>query len=250
VIDALTTIHNTTKDVAIEIYKICGGDIREGVRAIRDGGRRCYYYLARTISLLSAGELPVASFSTTTSGLSKDRLRTMFLRPEEESDKIFPRLEEESDNMDDASNVMQIVDSVYAIQLLVGKLSTNDYLQGYRLAMAIEANSVVGAYFEGFWNRWFETTKPGGITVVRSIGKDEECIFQLTQKDQYWIPVKNFANIDAAIIRNDTLYVLQYTVQRDHKLNEITLQSNVATVLKNKAFEGVRSVRSDLVCGA
>jgi hypothetical protein len=37
VIDALTTIHNTTKDVAIEIYKICGGKIREGVRAIRDG---------------------------------------------------------------------------------------------------------------------------------------------------------------------------------------------------------------------
>jgi hypothetical protein len=52
-----------------------------------------------------------------------------------------------------------------------------------------------------------------------------------------------FPDVDAAIIRNDTLYALQYSVRGNHDLNETSIQSFVTKVLKNNAFEGVQYVK-------
>jgi hypothetical protein len=107
----------------------------------------------------------------------------------------------------------------------------------------MKENSVAGSFFKMFWHGWFQTTLPGGITVVRRIETEEICSFQLTKKDQYWIPSTDFPDVDAAIITNDTLYALQYTVRGNHDLNETSIQSFVTKVLKNNSFEGVQYVK-------
>jgi hypothetical protein len=74
------------------------------------------------------------------------------------------------------------------------------------------ANSVAGSYFELFWHRLFQTRQPGGISVVQSNETKANCISQLTEKNQYWIPSAGFPDIDAAIIRDDTLNTIRTAV--------------------------------------
>jgi hypothetical protein len=106
-------IHNTTKDLAIEIYRLGGGgNIRAAVTAIRDEGQVISNFLERTISPLEEDEMPVASFLST-SGTARDELRAVLLCQEKE----------EIGTMDDAVNAIQIVDSAYALELLLEKLS-------------------------------------------------------------------------------------------------------------------------------
>jgi hypothetical protein len=229
-IDALTRIHATTNDVANEIYKICGGKIREAVSSIQDQGHQAALDLEVAISKLGATELSVNFHSTDRSGVNKDRLRTMLLT-------------ETREGIDDAANVEYVVDSEYALKLLLEKMSTAEFLKGYRLTKKMGANSVAGSYFEVFWHRLFQTREPGGISVVQSNETKANCISQLTEKNQYWIPSAGFPDIDAAIIRDDTLYALQYTVSARHDLNTTSIPSFVSKVLENISFEGVQYVK-------
>jgi hypothetical protein len=135
--DALTTTHNTTKDLAIEMYNLCGGDIKEAVALIQDEGRAISSYLERTISQLDENK----SFELAGgSCLVKDQLRTMLFLPQEE----------EIDNKFDMLYVIQAVDSAYALGLLFEKLSTKNFLLGYQSTMKRKAYSVADSYFELF----------------------------------------------------------------------------------------------------
>jgi hypothetical protein len=202
----LCKVHGTDVATAENIYSVCGGCMRDAVKALtKDGLAKVKQTLTSAIERLGDKGLEIVSTQTETTDGNYDRLRMMFVTTQNQGN-----------SMNDVANLLHVVDSAFVLDKLRCRLTLKQLLDVYMFAKLINSRSAQGAFYEQYWHKWFSVKLPCGITVLESSGNWNESILQLVKDEQYWIPSKdNFPQIDAAIIRGHTLYALQYTVQPD-----------------------------------
>ena len=217
---------------AKRIFDVCGGNIRITTEIIEKGNtlvnRR--KYIARIVKKEGNLEkLKLTLESTTMSGTeeSVDRLRTMFAFPWE-----------------CGYDTVQYIGSPYLLRLVRSQLPLEETLRGVESAKRSGIRSLYGWHFELFGHKIFqvshkyqvETRKEGNLLlppachqfdIVEGSGMGKESVKQLNRNNVYWTPsTSNFANIDAAIALNGTLYCIQYTVSVSHTFSCRTFLSD------------------------
>jgi hypothetical protein len=56
---------------------------------------------------------------------------------------------------------------------------------------------------------------------------------QLSKPNVYWVPsVSNFANMDSALVLNNTLFAFQMTIQASHEFDETSFESSLVKPVK------------------
>lgn len=140
-----------------------------------------------------------------------DRLRTMF--------------RVETDTGDRVMRLYQMIDSVLVVRQLRSRLSLKRYFSALAFGKTIGSATVIGVLFEELMHKWFEETNPGPIAgVFQATGTGANGVAQLTDKNVYWMPsIPNYPNIDAAVVINNVLYVIQYTKRTGHGFDEDAL---------------------------
>jgi hypothetical protein len=120
-------------------------------------------------------------------------------------------------------------------------LQLEPFFAAYKVCGSLISGSGRGFFFEQFVHQWFELNKKDlKIDVCWSSGTAVESVQQLTSANVYWIPGIAFPNIDSAIVVGNKLYVLQVTIQNDHKFYRGTFKENfVSPVAKNILIKSV-----------
>ena len=174
-------------------------------------------------------KLQLAYESTELSGdkNSIDRFRAMFALPKVDGKKY---------------KTVQFIGSPYLLQQIRFRISMEDTLKGLRYAKNSKIQSLYGWHFELFGHKIFheistrqvQATAPPGhqvpahyrqFTIKEGRGTGAASVHQLNSMDTYWTPsTSNFANIDAAIGIDQTLYCIQYTVSTSHAFNFYTFE--------------------------
>jgi hypothetical protein len=226
VIQACRHLFDAKVGRAKEIFDVCGGNIRQ-ITAIfeeRDNLEGLRDYINEVVNTDGSKEkLRLAYQSTSMSGSdsSIDRLRAMFAR-----------------RSGSRYTTVQYIGSPYILRLIRSKLSMDDTLTGLQFAKNSGIQSLYGWHFELFGHKIFQrsherqaNTPPHGsglqipptchpFQIVEGRGTGKESVRQLNTNNVYWTPsTPNFANIDAAIALNGTLYCIQYTVSASHTFN-------------------------------
>jgi hypothetical protein len=197
IISALCLIYEQEKTKAEEIYYVTGGCMRDAARAVREGVARVKTELISATDAIKHDDMVLVSTDTVNPNLSNNRVRMMSV-----ADK-------KSDDMTDSGNVIHKVDSRYVIE----RFRFRAGLKRLRL-LFVEAKvtyndaNIAAGFYEAYWHKWFETTTPLELMTFFNDMAGEK---PLEEENQYWVPKPGFPHIDAALVRNDTLYAFQYT---------------------------------------
>jgi hypothetical protein len=141
-----------------------------------------------------------------------------------------------------------LVDSEFVLSQLVKRANLSALKSVYDMSLELGDRTTQGMFYERLIHHWFQSSVPEstvpedgyqylGITaVVWSTGTGDEGLTELDSQGKYWIPsIPNFANIDAAVVRDGTLHAFQYTVRDKHDFTEETFTSFVQKVVQNVA---------------
>jgi hypothetical protein len=114
------------------------------------------------------------------------------------------------------------------------------FYKAYKLAQNVKVESAQGLYFEKIVHQWFlkDSKRADSNSPIQEVcfstGSKVEGVQQLSKPNMYWVPsVSNFANIDLALVLNNTLFAFQITIQRSHKFKPTTFQSSFVKPVKN-----------------
>ena len=206
---------------AQEIYAVSGGRIRLAIWATKAGGIGFVKkWLDGLITGFGQDKIVLAVTKTDShAGIAhSDRLRTRFI------------------NFDGTGTSLLIVDSLYAMSKLKGRLELNDFVSSFNLAGACGLQSARGWFFEEIMHLWFKKFMEDSALIedwVRSVGTAAEGITYFNSAKLYWIPpVPNFANIDAAFVCCTVLVCIQYTVRKTHDFNRDTFWQDFASKVR------------------
>jgi hypothetical protein len=203
-------------------YALCGGNIREIILAMSGSGGeyRVRNKLDQAIERTLQSEVKLALTSTTRSEKTGDRVRTMFRKP---------------GSHDDSMAAIHVVDSSYILSRLRQNLDLGQFVESYRFANSLDIAALKGLHFESAIHQFFENTSFDTIRFYRSTGTGAEGVAKLVSPNVYWVSsIPNFANIDSAIVYDNTLHVLQITVKKDHDFTLKTFVANFVAPVKEK----------------
>ena len=194
------------------VFYYTGGRIRDGVKLVGGSFGIKRYSLANRnriiLSDCSAATLALVSPVSSASRNSIDSVRSMFRNK--------------------YGAAFQIVDSQHILSLLKHKITTEKYLNSFKLALQENQKAVAGYHFEAMMHSVFceatHTVKDPVQESLKATGSGHDGVQQLVRKSMYWMPsTTNFANIDAALVDKDgVVFCVQYTVQADHTFNSTT----------------------------
>ena len=194
------------------VFYYTGGRIRDGVTLVRGSITIEQLSLGHVLKIgsvdSSAATLALTSTESSASRKSVDSVRSMF--------------------RDENGSAFQIVDSQHILSLLKHKITTEKYLNSFKLALQENQKAVAGYHFEAMMHSVFceatHTVKDPVQESLKATGSGHDGVQQLVRKSMYWMPsTTNFANIDAALVDKDgVVFCVQYTVQADHTFNSTT----------------------------
>ena len=194
------------------VFYYTGGRIRDAVQLVR-GSNTIEQYSRGLLGKIgsvdcSAATLALTSMESSASRKSIDSVRSMF--------------------RDKNGAAFQIVDSQHILSLLKNKITTEKYLNSFKLALQENQKAVASYHFEAMMHSVFceatHTVKDPVQESLKATASGHEGVQQLVRKSMYWMPsTTNFANIDAALVDKDgVVFCVQYTVQADHTFNSRT----------------------------
>ena len=200
-IEGLNKVYKVSKRSAASLYELCGGSVREMLRANKDFDKVTSDF-DELLARLPDQQVAIAVRSTERDDNeeSYDRIRTMF-------------------ELDGDPVPIQRVDSIYCLNKLCQKISLNEWFSSYSLGVSIGDGTLQDVTFERCIHVWFFRVKPPLVpTVCWSQGTASEGIKQLISPNVYWIPsISNFPHIDSAVVIGSELYALQITCQKKQK---------------------------------
>ena len=200
-IEGLNKVYKITKRNAVSLYELCGGSVREMLRAYKEFDKVRSDFDSLLVRL-SDKQVAIAVYSTERNDDEKsfDRIRTMFA-------------------LDGDPTPIQRVDSIYNLNKLCQRLALKKWFSAYSLGVSVGDVTLQGVTFERCIHVWFFRVKPPLVpTVCWSKGSSKQGIEQLISPNVYWIPsVSNFPNIDSAVVIGSELYALQITCQKKEK---------------------------------
>jgi hypothetical protein len=201
-----------------KVFWLCGGSMRLMLEAVYDFNL-VMANLKNSVKMITNEDVKLFLSSTERTEGKMDSLRSMFMDPEQISEK--------------RASVMQLVDSGFVLDLLSCRLSVGALLEAYDFAVSLRDGVVAGQYFEKVIHRSIEINMPGPMTAtIRSTGTGREGVNELKVANAYWIPsIPNFADIDAAIVVDSTLHAIQYTIEATHKFDTGRFWKNFASVI-------------------
>ena len=201
-IAGLREVYKASMTEAKSLYNLCGGSVREMVRAVADFGQVQSDFDTLLVRL-SDQQVAIAVQSTERNDNEKsyDRIRTMF-------------------EVEGQQTPVQRVDSIYVLNKLCQKVAIKEWFSAYQLGVSIGDGTLQGVTFERCIHVWFFQTKPPPIAAVCwSQGTSTAGISQLNSANVYRIPsTTNFSNIDSAVVIGSQLYALQITCQKKQKV--------------------------------
>jgi hypothetical protein len=220
--------HGYGEDVAKEAYFLCGGSIRDMLQASTpEGYQQVRKSLDHAISLFVPNTLQIALVSSMRSQDSRDRVLTMF--------------QASNLGISDLMIVVQWVDSGYAMGCLHKQLGLAEFFNNYvQNQWWFEEKTIPSFLFEHLIHSWFENKKPGSI--VNVYWSREAGLTGLSKRNIYWIPrvvipvngaVAIVPIVNAAVIIDDTLHVLQITADTNYRVDFEALQACVEPIQGN-----------------
>jgi hypothetical protein len=219
------------KNVAMEAYNLCGGKIRKMLEFLIVGRQTVKDKLDTLVGRLTETSIDLAIQSTELNPNENipDRLRTMF-RDTSRTSKIL-------------MNALQVVDSSYVLNQLRERLGMEPFLKAYKLSEKLKVKAAEGLYFENLIHQWVlkDSKRKDSKSPIKkfyfSTGTAVEGVCQLSKPNMYWVPsVSNFANIDSALVLNNTLFAFQITIKASHKFKPKTFKSSFVKPVK-EAFQ-------------
>jgi hypothetical protein len=228
-IEALTKFGHPD-DRAREAYWVCGGSIRDMLKAIDNTTHR-KQKINLSLKYFIDNEVLAEESSMVTERRqgANDRLRRMFRATFCASTAEMA--------------IIQLVDSEYALKKMREKIPLGKFFDAYKLGVTIDGRAIQGLLFECIIHRWFATTLPSGIKkICWSTGTGDEGVAQLVERDVYWVPsICNFPAIDSAVVIGDTIHALQITIRDDHPFTVHTFKTKFVDKVK-ATFKNLRSV--------
>ena len=248
VIHGCRNLFNLKAVEAKEMFDLCGGNIRIITAIVQKATtlKKRKEYVDSIVQ--KEGEpkklkLALESHSLSSTEDSIDRFRAMFATPTE-----------------NGYTTVQYIGSPYLLRLLRSRLSLDETLSGLLSAKSSGIQSIYGWYFELFGHRIFQAShdrqehasqegsqlvQPAchSFKIVKGSGTGKESVKELDRSNVYWTPtVSNFANIDAAIALDRTLYCIQYTVSVSHSFSYRTFVSDFWEKLPPKFQQTISKV--------
>jgi hypothetical protein len=228
-INALCLFYGQDKKEAREIYRICGGCMRDAALAVTNEGKELVMEnLNTTVNGLRDAEVRVAIRQTINHDASQDRLRTI---------TVFNKKHK---RLTDVNHLLHKVDSKFIRELLLKRGGLSQARLAYIDAVEVYESELAGWSYKSYWHKWFEIKKPNGIKYFRARGNNQPA----TAKGIYWAPwSRKFPNIDATLVWKSTLYAFQYTVQQAKKKDfDIPSFSNTVVFPVLKANPDIKTV--------
>jgi hypothetical protein len=140
-------------------------------------------------------------------------------------------------------HALQVVDSSYVLHRLCDCLDMEPFLKAYELSKRFKVEEVQTLYFKCIIHQWFlkDSKRADSNSPIQEVcistGSKLEGMCQLSKPNRYWVPsVSNFANIDSALVLNNTLFAFQMTVQASHEFDETSFESSLVKPVK-EAFQ-------------
>jgi hypothetical protein len=217
---------------ALELYSLCGGMIRNVLRAAAGAKAEIETEFANRVRDLASSKwtkLAVASTSRPYSEEDLDQIRTIFVIG--------------GNQAEDKMQALQIVDSEFVLKGLcsMSPVSVEALFAAYQLAgKSRGAKDAQGYYFKEVIHQWILLRKPLPVTnACRCTVEANEVLHMLTERKLYWIPdVSNFPTVDAALVYEDTLYAFQFVVGGGYQFDDTTFRRGFVNVVKsNRAFQ-------------
>jgi hypothetical protein len=214
-----------------EAYTLCGGKIRDMLEFCEGKREKVRLSLDIACNELNDSSIALAIQSTERKLADKipDRLRTMF------RDLTITNTE--------LMNGLQVVDSSYVLSRLCEKLDMEPFFKAYKLSTNVKVESAQGLYFEKIVHQWFlkDSKRADSNSPIQEVcfstGSKVEGVRQLSKPNMYWVPsTSNFANIDSALVLNNTLFAFQMTIKHYHEFNETSFESSFVKPVK-EAFQ-------------
>jgi hypothetical protein len=144
------------------------------------------------------------------------------------------------EGMTDINNIVRRVDSDYALKLLKRRGGLHQLKRFYLDAVEGKATGLIAWSYEAYWHEWLEKNQPNGIKFFCDMGENKP----LDSKNLYWVPgSETYPFIDAALVRNETLYAIQYTTQNSRKreLNILSLMTEFVAPLR-ETLQDIKTV--------
>jgi hypothetical protein len=215
-------IYGCGEDEAKEAYFLCGGNIRDMLLATTpEGYQEVRRSLDHAISLFVANQLQIAFFARERSADSRDRVLTMFQA-------------NTCGNLHALIRGVQWVDSGYAMYCLRKHLGLAGLLSQYTQCQWAREERIASFCFEHLVHSWFDFTKQGPISNV--YWSRETGLTGLHEPNIYWIPrvvipvkgpVATAPLVNAAVVVDETLYVMQTTVDTNCRVDFEALRTCV-----------------------
>lgn len=226
ILDVLLKLGTDSRQ-ASAIYALSGGRIRLALWGTEtDGAAKIKSWFDKLIADFGQEKIVLAltKKDSSASASSSDRLRTRIL------------------NYDGKGSSLLIVDSLYAVTQLRGRLHFGDFISPFLLAGACQLQSARGWFFEEVMHLWFKTMESPPITKwIRSQAEAgaHGGVADLNCEELYWIPAtSNFASIDAAFVFRSILVCVQYTVKRTHEFDAVSFWQDFAGRVRNTVSFG------------
>jgi hypothetical protein len=203
-------------DSVNDAYNLCGGNIRDIIRA-------CTGSFDMIRQDLTARASRVFEENVITKIAFKNHVRGQDLQGGV-SDRLLTMFRDKSCVIDEQMLAIQYIDSEYILNYLVQRLGMSVFMDGFRQSIDVRDRTMQGLYYyEKVVQSWWITNSAqiaGVDRVVRSTESGAESVCQLDAAGVYWIPsIPNFGDIDAAVVCNGTLHAFQYTIRRTRKFD-------------------------------
>jgi hypothetical protein len=219
------------KSVAAEAYHVCGGNIHQMLDVCNGNDQRIKHQLDDVTAVLKKSYIALA-FPSTVRKFDfniPDISWTMF------RDKTMHYVER--------MHALQVVDSSYVLHQLCECLDMEPFLKAYELSKRFKVEEVQSLYFKYIIHQWFLNDSKHADSnspiqeVCISTGTTVEGMCQLSKPNMYWVPsVSNFANMDSALVLNNTLFAFQIAVKPSHEFDETSFESSFVKPVK-EAFQ-------------
>ena len=232
----LTTVddvNRATVDDVEHAYWLCGGSIRNMLKACENSEnfKKTKQSLENIVKNIGRDMIKLALTETVRGGAQSDSIRSMF---------------REDNGEDEIMHAIQIVDSTFILERLSESLDSEHLFESMKLAENMVEKAVQGVYFELCCHRCFKeliARRRNGFLLKSFVQKDINELTELSD-NAYWLPPsnQNFPDIDAAVVHNNILNALQYTVGQKHSFDFDRFWNGVAFVLHSRdiAYSSVR----------
>jgi hypothetical protein len=219
------------KSLAAEAYHVCGGNIHLMLDVCNGKDQRIKHQLDIVTEVLKKSYIALAFPSTVR--------KFDFNIP----DISWTMFRDKSIRATKRMHALQVVDSSYVLHRLCECLDMEPFLKAYELSKRFKVEEVQSLYFKCIIHQWFlnDSKRADSSSPIQEVcfstGTTVEGMCQLSIPNMYWVPsVSNFANIDSALVLNNTLFAFQMTVQASHEFDETSFESSLVKPVK-EAFQ-------------